>query len=125
MMVIRDNIIDAQQLVSGKEHAAVHDADLVFVLVAVHVLADFSQSAQGVDQGIRFPHGIVLTGGDIGFHIIVFVILVFSHCESFLTLRSAHYTTGDCCRLPGDRDVAARYRNTAGMETDCGGSRPG
>ncbi len=52
MMIIGNDIVYAEQLVSGKQNAAVYDADFVFVLIAVHVFSDFSQTAKRIDERI-------------------------------------------------------------------------
>ncbi len=54
MVVVRDDVVYAEQLVTREQNAAVDDADLVFIFIAVHVFSDFAKSAQGVNQRVAF-----------------------------------------------------------------------
>ena len=57
MTVIRDYIIDTEQVVFWKTNTGIDDQDLVAMLKTISVFSDLTQSADRIDEGIVFFYG--------------------------------------------------------------------
>lgn len=68
MMVIRDDVIDPEQIITREKNSAVNDDNFVAMFEAVHVFSNFTQTAKGINQSVVFLNfmniviGIALQG---------------------------------------------------------------